>query len=220
MSVTIVIPAYNEEKAIGRVLSDVGRLGIRKEVIVVDDGSSDRTSCIAERSKGVKVISHSRNMGKAHALRTGIMAASNDMIVTMDADCTYPAEAIPRLIDELDKGNDLVVGSRFSGKDRDMPRLNSFGNKVFSLLITMLTWRMVSDSSSGMRAFRKGLWGSLGMKARNLEGEVEMTTRCLRKGLKVSEIPIPYMERVGRSKLSPAKDGIRFLLAIMMARFF
>lgn len=220
MSVSIVIPAYNEEKAIGKVLSQVSSIKIRKEVIVVDDGSTDRTSEMARKAGGSRLIRHDVNMGKANALRTGIKNASYDKIVTLDADCTYPVELVPELIKELENGADLVIGSRFSGMEREMPALNSFGNKLFTFIIMLLTRRRVSDSSSGMRAFRKGLWDTLGIKARNLEGEVEMTTRSLRKGLKVSEVPIPYMERVGDSKLSPSKDGFRFLMSILRAGFF
>ena len=216
MGVSIVIPAYNEEKAISTVISQASGMKLKKEIIVVDDGSTDLTWEIARKARGVKVLRHRRNRGKANALRTGIGEASFENIVTLDADCTYPASYIPRLLKELE-GNDLVIGSRFMGKNRDMPALNSLGNRVFSLMITILTRRRVSDSSSGMRAFRKGLWHSLGMRARNLEGEVEMTTRCLRRGLRVSEVPVPYRERVGKSKLSPLRDGFRFLVTILRA---
>jgi len=214
MGVSIVIPAYNEEKAISSVLSQTRALKLEKEIIVVDDGSTDLTWEIARKARGVRVLRHRGNRGKANALRTGIDEASFENIVTLDADCTYPASLIPRMLKELER-NDLVIGSRFMGKNRDMPVLNSLGNRMFSLMITILTRRRVADSSSGMRAFRKGLWNSLGMRSRNLEGEVEMTTRCLRRGLRVSEVPITYRERVGKSKLSPVRDGFRFLVAII-----
>ncbi len=219
MGVSIVIPAYNEEKAIAKVLDQVGRLGMKKEIIVVDDGSTDRTGKIARKVRGVKVLGHRKNRGKANAIRTGIKNASFDRIVTLDADCTYPVSHVPRLLKELES-SDLVIGSRFLGKDRDMPGLNSFGNKMFSLMITLLTRKKIVDSSSGMRAFRKSLWDSLDIKARNLELEVEMTTKSLRRGLKVSEVPIPYYERVGKSNLSPLREGFRFFVAILRASLF
>lgn len=219
MAVSIIIPAYNEERAIGRVLSDAVGLGLEKEIIVVDDGSSDRTAEIAGKFRGVRILRHRRNKGKARAIGTGVRKASHDRIVTLDADCTYPVGHVPRLLKELER-SDLVIGSRFLGTDRDMPGLNSFGNRLFSLMITLFTGEKVADSSSGMRAFRKGFWEGLGIRSRNLEGEVEMTARCLRRGLKVSEVPIPYYGRVGKSKLRPASDGFRFLLAAVRASFF
>ncbi len=221
MKVSVIIPAYNEEKAIAEVLEDVkvAALGSH-EVIAVDDGSSDGTYEKARKVKGARVIRHRRNTGKAGALKTGFEAAKGEILVTIDADCTYPANDLPRIVEPLLKGKaDVVIGSRFMGKSTEMARLNYFGNCIFAAVVSLLTGKKVTDPSSGMRAFRRDVWKSLDIKAKGLDWEVEMTTASVRKGYRLMEIPIEYHDRVGEAKLSRFKDGSKFLLAILRARF-
>ncbi|MBN2331319.1 MAG: glycosyltransferase family 2 protein [Candidatus Aenigmarchaeota archaeon] len=222
MRTSIVIPAYNEEEAIEDVVNEVKAVRLPdKEIVVVDDGSSDGTYTIASRMKGIRLLRHAKNKGKAGALETGFDNSSGQVLATIDADCTYPAKEIAvmsRLI--ADGKADVVIGSRFMGRETGMSKLNYLGNVFFSGLISMLTGKRVTDASSGLRALRKEVWDSIEVKSKGLDWEVEFTTRVLRKGYRLVEIPIEYNERVGQAKLSPLRDGLRFLRAILRASFF
>jgi glycosyltransferase involved in cell wall biosynthesis len=222
MRVSIIVPAYNEEKAVERVVNaaKILRMPWEKEIIVVDDGSRDRTYAIARKIRGIRLLRHPRNKGKAAALETGFRAATGDVLTTIDADCTYPMEAIPIIVEPVAKGEaDLVVASRFRGRPSEMPLLNYAGNRFFSLLISLLTLTSVTDGSSGQRAFRKPLLEKVRMRSKGLDWEVEMTTRAIRSGARYKEIPIAYFSRVGPSKLKVFRDGMRFLRAIIRGRF-
>jgi|GEM_PF-697018 len=211
---TVVIPAYNEEGGIVQTIEDVKNATNEEfEILVVDDGSEDKTYDLATAC-GVRVVRHEVNKGKATALETGIENATGDIIVTIDADCTYEAEAISRLIKIIEDGADLAIGSRFLGKPRGMTLLNKIGNKIFSSLITLFTKQKITDAQSGLRAFKKALFYRLAVKAKGLDWETEITARAVKEGYVVREIPIKYTERIGKSKLRPFADGYRMLKAV------
>jgi len=222
--VSIIIPAYNEEKSIKNVIKDIKKYAKRikgkVEIIVVDDGSNDSTLNIIKKMYGIKIVRHMINKGKGATLKTAFNNSKGKILLTIDSDCTYPADMIPDLIKTIKNEEvDIVIGSRFLGKTISMSRLNYFGNMFFSTLITILTGKGVTDASSGMRAFNKKLLSQLNIKANGLEWEVEMTTKSLKKGLKIQEVPITYNERMGKSKLKPFGDGFRFLITILRSRF-
>lgn len=218
--VTLVIPAYNEEQAIAQTIAqvptDLKRYG---EVLVVDDGSKDATYELAKKC-GVRVIRHLKNKGKYFALETGINEARGHIIVTIDADCTYPAGDIHLLVKGILDGNDLMVGSRFKGVIIGMPVLNRMGNMLLSQLASIVAHKKFTDAQSGFRAFRKDLFFRLNLKSKSLEMETEMTTKAVKYGFRMGEIPIHYKERVGKSKLNPMKDGWRMFKAIVRIAFF
>lgn len=217
---TLVIPAYNEADSIVKTIEQIpAEFREYGEVLVVDDGSVDNTYKLA-KGTGVRVLKHEENKGKCTALETGISAAKGDIIVTIDADCTYPAHDIERLIRKLKAGNDLVVGSRFAGKIEGMRLLNRLGNMLLSQLASIVAHKKLTDAQSGFRAFHKDLFFRLKLRARSLEMETEMTTKAARFGFKVVEVPIHYKERVGKSKLHPLKDGARMFKAILHILFF
>jgi glycosyltransferase involved in cell wall biosynthesis len=210
---TIVIPAYNEEEAIVQTIKDVkNATSDEYEILVVDDGSTDKTHELATRGE-VKVIRHEVNKGKATAIKTGVENALGEIILTIDADCTYEAKAIPHLIKIVEDGADLAIGSRFLGRPKGMTLLNKIGNKIFSSLITLFTEQKITDAQSGLRAFHKDLFYRLAVKAKGLDWETEITARAVKEGYLVREIPIKYTERVGKSKLRPFADGYRMLRA-------
>ncbi|MDI6639936.1 MAG: glycosyltransferase [Methanocellales archaeon] len=212
---SIIIPAYNEEEAIVKTIDGVKNvINESYEVLVIDDGSSDNTYELA-KSCGVKVLRHEMNKGKAAAIATGIESASGEIITTIDADCTYEAEAIPKLVELVEKGADLAIGSRFLGQIEGMRLLNKIGNKIFSNLISLFVGQKNTDAQSGLRCFRKDLFRRLIVEAKGLDFETEMTSRALKEGYKVVEIPIKYRERVGESKLNPFVDGYRMLRALL-----
>lgn len=222
MKSSVIIPAYNEEDGIAETVKKVSDATqkIGSEIIVVDDGSKDRTYEIAKKL-GIKLIRHEKNRGKAAALVTGFNSASGEILVTIDADCTYPPEEIPKIVGLVESGKaDMVICSRFMNGRTKIRLLNYYGNIFFSRLVTALTGKKITDASSGMRAIRSDVWKRIKVMSRGLDWEVEMTTRVIRQGYAVVEVPIKYFDRVGVSKLNPLIDGYRFLRAIIRGRFF
>jgi glycosyltransferase involved in cell wall biosynthesis len=218
MKKTVIIPAYNEEDGIEEVVTRVKKVcSVGDEIIVVDDGSKDRTSDIAKKL-GVKVLTHETNKGKAIALKTGYTAAKNDVIVTIDADCTYPPEEIPKLVKNFE-GYDLVVGSRFrNGIPEGLPLLRGFANILGALCASFLLFKRVTDVTSGLRLFRKDVVEACEIRARGLDFEAEFTSRAISLGFRYKEIPINADERIGRSKLKFFRDTLRFSVAILRGK--
>jgi glycosyltransferase involved in cell wall biosynthesis len=219
MEKTIVIPAYNEEEAVKEVTERTKKVCSKgDEIIVVDDGSNDRTSEIAKKI-GVRVLRHEKNKGKAIALKTGFREAKNDFIVTIDADCTYPPEEIPKLVADLN-GNDLVIGSRFmNGIPKNFPVLRGIANVLGAKFASLILFKRVTDVTSGMRAFRKDVVEACDIKAKGLDFEAEFTSRSIAMGFKHKEVPICYEKRVGRSKLNLFSNIFKFSIAILRGRF-
>mgnify|MGYP000022014989 CR=1 FL=1 len=223
-TLSVVVPAYNEENAIDAIVErllaqrePLRAVGVGTyEIIVVDDGSRD---CTAERvasHEGVRLVRHARNQGYGAALKTGFAAASGEWLAFLDADGTYPAEELPALYTAArDGGADLVVGSRMMGTTSGMPLVRRVGNGIFAALLTLVSGRRVSDSASGMRVFRRSTLPALYPLPDGLNFTPVMSVRALYEGLRVVETPIVYEERVGQSKLSVAKDGLRFLRSIV-----
>lgn len=216
----IVIPAYNEETGIGKVIGRVRKACPEAEVIVVDDGSKDRTAEIV-RNYGVKVISNHTNLGKGGATKAGFVHNLNNGInylAFIDADGTYPPESIPELYDLCkQRGYDIVVGSRLIRKNNGMPRIRRLGNKIFAGLLTFYSGKRTTDTSAGLRVFNVRLLPMIETLPNGLDFDTAMTTKALFGGLAYVEVPIEYNRRAGKSKLSSLKDGYRFLNVIMKA---
>jgi glycosyltransferase involved in cell wall biosynthesis len=218
---SICIPIFNEEGAIRETLDRCLALGdaLRDagvhhfEVIAVDDGSKDRSAEIIDAEyPAVRLIRHERNAGYGAALKTGFAAARHRLIGFLDADATYPPEQFPALCRTvLHKGADLVIGSRMAGAETEMPAVRRLGNTFFAGLLTLIGRTPVTDTASGMRVFTRDVLDVLSPLPDGLNLTPVMSTRAVHEGITVVEIPIPYRERVGDSKLSVTRDGIRFL---------
>lgn len=223
-TLSIVLPAYNEEGAIGAAIEACLAAGqdIRKEtdlgdveIIVVDDGSKDKTREIASRFDRVKVLVHPRNRGYGCALLTGLEAARGDYLSFMDADGTIDPRCLITLYRELRRtGADLAIGGRLHPESR-MPRIRVAGNRFYAAVISRLTGVAVTDSASGVRLFRRELLPMLLPMPAGLHFTPAMTARAACIGARIVEAAIPYAERVGRSKLNVAADGLRFLRVIL-----
>ena len=220
---SIVIPAYNEENGIAEIANRVLAVepalklaGVeRLELLVVDDGSKDRTAEVAATIPGVSLIRHPQNKGYGAALKTGFSQASGELIGFLDADGTYPPEYFPQLCKVALNGADLVIGSRMAGADSKMPLTRRVGNFFFANLLSVLGRQKVTDSASGMRVFKRSILELVYPLPDGLNLTPVMSTRALHEGVKITEIPIPYSERVGRSKLSVIHDGRIFLQSMM-----
>lgn len=220
---SVVIPAYNEQEAIGavleRVLATAPRLaeaGLDLEVIVVDDGSADGTREVVGQYAAVRLVRHERNRGYGGALKTGFRRARGELLAFLDADGTYPPEALPDLCRPLLAGeSDLVIGSRMGGAGVHMPAVRRVGNLLFAGLLTLLGNHRVRDSASGMRVLRRAVLPQLYPLPDGLNFTPVMSARALHEGVRMAEVPIAYEERVGESKLHPLRDGFRFLRSIV-----
>lgn len=222
-TLSVVIPAYNEEAGIAaiacRVLAvneQLAPVGVQHlELLVVDDGSRDRTAQIAASIPGVRLIQHPANMGYGAALKTGFSQATGELIGFLDADGTYPPEHFPELCATALNGADLVIGSRMAGADSEMPMTRRAGNVFFARLLSWVGRQPVSDSASGMRVFRRDILERLYPLPDGLNLTPVMSTRAVHEGIRMVEVPIPYSERLGRSKLSVVHDGSLFLRSMI-----
>ncbi len=219
MNKTIIIPAYNEEQGIEAVIKRCKKVCEKgDEILVVDDGSRDKTYEIAKKT-GVTVVKHPQNKGKAFALKTGFDNAKNDIVITIDADCTYPPEYIPEMMKYL-KDYDIVVGSRFrNGIPKGLPIHRGLANIMGAQFTSILLRRKLTDITSGLRAFRKDIIKNCPIRAKGLDFEAEFTARAITRGYKYKEIPIIYEERAGQSKLKFFNHIAKFTVAILRGKF-
>lgn len=195
MRVIICIPAYNEENTLAGVMKEIREV-MRKtrynyKILVVNDGSTDNTEKIA-RKNGAIVINHSRNLGLIEAFKTAVNNAIKnkaEIIVNTDADGQYPAMFIPRLIEKIKEGNDLVLGSRFKGKVHGMPLTKRITNKIFARVLSSITKVKLSDTTTGFRAFTKEVGEKIHF-INTFTYTQEQIIKALKLGFKIAEIPI------------------------------
>jgi glycosyltransferase involved in cell wall biosynthesis len=218
--ISVVLPCLDEEEAVGAVVDQAwagieasGRSG---EVIVVDNGSVDRSAEIASGHGATVVFEPRRGYGSAYL--TGLAHAHGDFVVMADADGTYPLDELPRFVDALDAGADLVLGSRFKGHIHAgaMPWTNRWiGNPILTGLLNRLFGIRVSDAHCGMRALRRSALPVLDLHSAGMEFASEMVFKAFRRGLRVRELAIDYFPRAGESKLNRFSDAwrhVRFML--------
>ena len=215
---TIVIPAYNEEQGLPVVLESLFRsVNGQCEVLVVDDGSSDATSAVASRFR-CGVIRHGRNRGKGEAMKTGLRHAHGESVIFIDADGTYPADAIPRMTEALESC-DAVYCSRASGRD-NIPRLNRIGNALFQGIMRHVYHFEACDYATGMYGMKKRHLQKMRISSRGFAIEPEIAIKACRMKLKVYDIPIHYQPRIGQAKLSGFNAGIDHLRTMTTLLFW
>lgn len=216
-NVSVIIPVYNEEKSIEAAIKRVRKFCLGSELIVVDDGSSDRTAEIA-KGLGVKLISHGRNLGYGAALKTGLYGAKTEYVAFLDADMTYDPKYIPVLLEHARvEGLDVAWGNRFGGGYNRMPLVRKIGNRIISIVMFLMTARRVSDCASGERLLRKDILDKLGLEELpdDLDFITALTKRIVTSGVRYREIPMDYEERSGNSKLRIFRHGYRMVRNIL-----
>lgn len=221
-TVAVIIPAYNEEGAVRANVGDVRRVmdatGILYEIVVVDDGSQDATLAEAEAS-GARVIHFSENVGYGHALKAGIAATRSDLVAILDADGTYPAEALPEMID-MARSADMVVGDRGAQMD-NVPLLRRPAKKMLTWLACLLAHRRINDVNSGMRVFRRpALENFISLLPNGFSFTTTITLCMLASNFRVQYLPIAYGKRVGHSKVRAAHFFNFILLVVRLTVYF
>jgi len=220
VDISVVLPCLNEEQAVGSVVDEARRgieaTGRSGEVIVVDNGSSDRSAEVAAAHGAVVVPEPRRGYGRAYL--TGLAHAQGTYVVMGDADGTYPLHELGRFVEQLEDGSDLVLGSRFNGTIQAgaMPWTHRWiGNPILTGMLNRMFGVRVSDAHCGMRALRRSALESLDLHSTGMEFASEMVFKAFRRKLSVSEVPIDYRPRTGESKLSRYGDAwrhVRFML--------
>jgi dolichol-phosphate hexosyltransferase len=216
--ISLVMPCYNEERGLPEVYRDLD-LKIVDEVIAVDNNSTDRTAQVAS-GFGAKVIRETKQ-GYGAAYKTGLRNATGDIIVTMDADGTYPRNFIPILLDVMiDEGFDFITCDRTGHKDKPSNWLRVFGNDVLNFFIWILFWFRVRDSQSGMWVFRRWVLTHLNLTSDGmaLSEEIKLEAMSKKKIIRAKELPIYYKERHGVSKLRIWRDGFYNLFFLFRKR--
>jgi len=223
MLLSIIIPVYNEELTIGNIIDrarDAARqIGLKFEIIVVDDRSYDKSLKVAQQ-RNVRLYTLKEHLGKGYALRAGFSKSKGDIIITIDSDGSHcPEELSEVLAPILADRADMVIGSRYlNHKHVATRKLNAFGVRIFNNLIQLFTGVANTDSQSGYRAMKIEVLSRQKLKSGGYEIESEMLVKTAKLGYRVAEVPITFEQRTyGRSGVDPVLDGSKILLSIIIA---
>jgi glycosyltransferase involved in cell wall biosynthesis len=227
MKVSVVIPVYNEVSTIREIVVRVQAVDLNKEIIIVDDGSTDGTRELLQEitlsHENVRVLYHDRNQGKGAALRTGFESATGDIVIIQDADLEYDPREYPVLLEPiLDGRADIVYGSRFlGGPHRVLFFWHYLGNKFLTLLSNALTNLNLTDMETCYKVFRREVLSDIQLKSNRFGFEPEFTAKIAKKDFRIYETSISYSGRTyAEGKKIGWKDGVKAIVAIIWFRFF
>lgn len=221
----MIIPVYNEIKTIAEIIRRVEATGVVREIVIVDDGSTDGTreflATLHDRPH-IRVIYHERNQGKGAAVRTGIQAAKGEWLIIQDADLEYDPRDFPALMQPAEEGiADVVFGSRFLGAGR-RPILfwNMVANKILTFLTNVLYNNILTDMETGYKLFRRDIALTMPLHARGFEFEPEFTAKLLKRHVRIYEVPIRFNPReYSEGKKIKMKDAFIAVWALLKYRF-
>jgi glycosyltransferase involved in cell wall biosynthesis len=223
VKVSIVIPVFNEASTIRQVLERVRQSTIEKEIIVVDDGSTDgsREILAKETDPGTRVFIHAENHGKGAAIRTGLQHATGDYVLIQDADLEYDPGDYESLLRPILRGKATVVyGSRFLGEHKAMLFWHSVGNRLLTLVTNVLYDTTLTDMETCYKLIPTDLIRTIHLRARRFDFEPEITAKILRSGHRIYEVPISYAGReLSEGKKITWRDGFPALIALIKYRF-
>lgn len=223
-TVSIILPTLNEELTLGKTIDEIPRESLERDgyevdVLVVDNGSTDRSQQIA-REKGARVIFQPMR-GKGIAVRTALETVQADFIIMLDADYTYPASYIPEMLHILRQGNKFVAGSRFKGQREKgaIRRLNIVGNILLTLMANILYGKRISDLCTGFWGFRGETVPGLNLLADGFQFEAKLFTEIAKQGYSITDVPIFYRRRQAKTKINRIRDGFKIGWVLLSRRF-
>jgi len=226
MKLSVVIPCYNEEKTVKHIVELVEKAdGVEKEIVIVDDGSKDTTPRILEKMRTekphFKIVLNLKNRGKGATVREGFKHTTGDYVIVQDADLEYNPKDYKKLIDEVKKGAQVVYGSRFSGNYKDMTNLHYFGNRFLTTLTNLLYGTNLTDMETCYKLLPGDFVRSLRLKSDRFDFEPEITSKILKSGMKIVEVPISYKGRSWKEgKKITWRDGLHAVKTLIKFRFF
>jgi glycosyltransferase involved in cell wall biosynthesis len=227
MKISVIIPVYNEVQTIKEIVVRVQEVELEKEIIIVDDYSTDGTREhlreINQANENVKVLYHDHNQGKGAALRTGFQAITGDIVIIQDADLEYDPREYPLLLAPIVDGRaDVVYGSRFlAGPHRVLFFWHYVGNKFLTLFSNMLTNLNLTDIETCYKVFKREVLAEIKLKSNRFGFEPEFTAKIAKKGFRIYETPISYSGRTyAEGKKIGWQDGVKAVFAILWFRFF
>jgi len=226
MRLSIIIPAYNEERTIKEIINKIKKQkikGIEKEIIVIDDSSTDKTSEILKKIKDIKIILNKKNLGKGGSIKQGLKLAKGDIIIIQDADLEYDPKDYEKVINPIiNKQTKIIFGSRFKNKSNDKGNpITYLGNKAITITTNIFYFVHLTDQMTCYKAFDKELKNILlEAKSNRFDWEPEVTAKILKKGYKIKEVPISYYPRTKeQGKKIRIKDGLEVIKTLIINRF-
>lgn len=219
---SVVIPVYNEKETIEKILDKIRVVPVDKEIVIVDNCSTDGTQDILKKiqTKGaIKIIYHSQNLGKGTSVRNGIKASSGEYVIIQDADLEYEPNDYPRLLEPLIQGEaDMVLGVRFSKGHRGL-FMHRLGNRFLTAFINCLFKADLNDYATCYKLTKKSTFESLGLGSRSFDIEVEIVCKALKKKLRIAQVPISYYARPYKEgKKIRWFDGLQAIISIIRYR--
>jgi Glycosyltransferases involved in cell wall biogenesis len=225
MTLTVIIPIYNEIASVRKILERVQATKLAEEIILIDDGSTDGTRDLLdslEGTPGVRLILHDKNQGKGAAVRSGISAATGSVIIIQDADLEYDPRDYPALLKPIEEGRaDVVYGSRFMGGPHRVTMFwHMLANKILTLTTNLLFDTILTDMETGYKVFRREVLQNIKLRSNRFDFEPEFTAKILKKKVRIFEVPISFDPRdYSEGKKIRLRDAVDAILALIKYRF-
>lgn len=220
------MPVYNEAKTVEEIIRRVRVVGLADEIIVIDDGSTDASAAVLkslETKDEVRVITHTKNLGKGSAVRSGLQAVHGDLILIQDADLEYDPREVRKLLEPIENGlADVVYGSRFLGGPRRPTMFwHAVANRFLTFLTNLLFNTILTDMETGYKLFRKEALSGIHIRSNRFDFEPEITAKLLKRHVRIFEVPITFNPRdYSEGKKIGLKDAIQAFFALLRYRLF